>query len=130
MNDNIKRKNWNELKKGDTIYIITYHQATVQIQKYYVAEIREYGLNTRVTYGINEHFSSFTACSYYSRCKQSDAFYLWIATTTLEEAKKICNELVKQRIKDINGEIKTLNNKLQKWESFKKNIDNGVYIIK
>ena len=36
MNDNIKRKNWNELKKGDTIYIITYHQATVQIQKYYV----------------------------------------------------------------------------------------------
>lgn len=125
------RKTFGQVQKDDIIYTIVYHQATIQIFKKDVIDVSEWvkGLSVDIKYG-NCLSSHFCADKNSSRYGGTDYFWKWCVTTTLEEAKEICREMTDERIKSIKKEMRTLKGKLKKWENFKNNIDNGVYIIK
>lgn len=129
MENRIHRKTFGEVKEGDTIYTLTYSKATVIIHKLEVLNVKKVtGISVYITYSKPSYH--FYANVDVSRVVKSWNFSKWIATTTLEEAKEICREMTKKRIKDCKEEIKSLENRIKKWEQFKSQLNNDIYIIK
>ena len=129
MNNN-KRKTFCEVKPGDTIYTLSYNQAKVVIYKHIVTYTKVWTeISVRIGYGKASE-ANFIASNDKSRLVHSWDFSKWVATTTLEEAKNICREITQSRIKTIKSEIRSLNNKIKKWEDFEKSINEGNFIIK
>jgi translation initiation factor 2B subunit (eIF-2B alpha/beta/delta family) len=129
MENRIYKKPFGQVKEGDTIYTLTYSKATVIIHKLEVLNVKRVtGISVYITYSKpSYHFYANTDAS---RVVKSWNFSKWIATTTLEEAKEICREMTKKRIKDCKEEIKSLENRIKKWENFKSQLVNDIYIIK
>jgi translation initiation factor 2B subunit (eIF-2B alpha/beta/delta family) len=129
MENRIHRKPFGQVKEGDTIYTLTYSKATVIIHKLEVLNVKRVtGISVYITYSKPSYH--FYANVDVSRVVESWNFSKWIATTTLEEAKEICREMTKKRIKDCKEEIKSLENRIKKWEQFKSQLNNDIYIIK
>ena len=129
MQNIINRKPFGQVKEGDTIYTLTYSKATVIIHKLEVLNVKKVTeISVYITYSKPSYH--FYANADVSRVIKSWNFSKWIATTTLEEAKEICREMTEKRIKDCKEEIKSLENRIKKWEQFKTLLNNDIYIIK
>jgi len=129
MTENIqnKRKLWKDVKVGDTIYIVYFHQATTRIIKCEVTEIATIGKCIKVKTSETSHFYASPDTSY---SRESSYFWRSARLTTLEEAQKECKIMTENRIKEIKKEMATLKLKLFKWEGHKAALEEGVYNIK
>lgn len=130
MLNRIDKKPFGQVKKGDTIYSITYYQATVVIYKLEVTD-NPVSLNHNISVKIN-----FGKKYHICVCKESSCYFeryqfgKWVVTTTLEEAKEICREMTENKIKEHKKAIEAAKQKIKKWEQFKSRLNNDLYIIK
>lgn len=125
------KKPFGQVKKGDIIYSITYHQATVQIHKIEVTETKLWEnvgpSSIEIRFGDSSRLIVYT---HRSRKDETYQFGKWIVTTTLEEAKEICKEMAETKIMEHKKAIETAKERAKKWEQFKSQLDNNIYIIK
>jgi hypothetical protein len=129
MLNRVRRKPFGQVKKGDTIYSLTYSKATVVIHKLKVLEVEKDSPES-VTIRYSKPQYHFYAYSNVSRVTESWQFSKWVVTTTLEEAKEICREMTEDRIKECKEQIEILKNKIKKWEQYRTLLINDLYIIK
>ena len=123
------KKPFGQIEKGDTIYSLSHHQATIRIFKHTVTSVKECvkGVSVVVRFGKTGSIcQNIKETRYY----ESGLFWSYAVTTTLEEAKEICKEMTKKRIDSIKKEKRSLENKLLKWKNFEKDINEGIFIMK
>jgi hypothetical protein len=133
MENRINKKPFGQVQKGDMLYTLTYHQATIQICKVEVRAVERFKPSKYIDrYSADIRIGSSRICvdcketSYY----QTYEFGKWVVTTTLDEAKKICREMTENKIKEHKKAIEAAKQKIKKWEQFKTLLDNDLYIIK
>ena len=120
-------KKWKDLKVGDTVYFVSFHQATTHICKRTVQQVENIGSIVR--------FKTEGSCALYGYPDDSvkyESGYFWrtAIVTTLEGAKRECKRMTDRRIKEIKEEIKKANARLKKWEGHRAALDEEIYIIK
>ncbi len=133
MQNRFNRKTFGEVKEGDTIYTLTYYKATIQIGKFEVTEVEHFKpskyddiYSVKIKFQSSRIHVSCDRTSYYDTYE----FGKWVVTTTLDEAKEICREMTDNKIKEHKKAIKAAKQKIKKWEQFKSQLDNDIYIIK
>ena len=133
MENRIHRKPFGQVKPGDTLYTLTYYKATIQICKIEVTEVEHFKpskysdiYSAKIKFQSSHIYVSCDSTSYYDTYE----FGKWVVTTTLEEAKEICREMTEKKIKEHKKAIEAAKQKIKKWEKFKSQIDNDIYIIK
>ena len=122
-------KKWKDLKAGDTVYFVFFHQATTHICKHTVQQVENTGSLVRFK---TETEGSCAIYVYpdYSVKYESGYFWRTAIVTTLEGAKRECKRMTDRRIKEIKEEIKKANARLRKWEGHRAALEEEVYIIK
>ena len=133
MENRINKKPFGQIKKGDMLYTLSYYKATIQIRKIEVIEVEhfkpsKYGdiYSVKIKFQSSHIYVNYDSTSYYDTYE----FGKWVVTTTLDEAKEICHEMTEKKIKEHKKAIEAAKQKIKKWEQFKSQIDNDIYIIK
>lgn len=133
MQNIINRKSFGQVKPGDTLYTLTYYKATIQICKIEVTEVEHFKpskysdiYSADIIIGSSHIYVSCDSTRYYDTYE----FGKWVVTTTLDEAKEICRDMTEKKLKEHKKAIEAAKQKIKKWEQFKSQIDNGIYIIK
>ena len=133
MQNRINKKSFGQVKPGDTLYTLSYYKATIQIRKIEVTEVEYFKpskysdiYSAKIKFQSSHIYVSCDSTSYYDTYE----FGKWVVTTTLDEAKDICREMTEKKIKEHEKAIKAAKQKIKKWEQFKSQLDNDIYIIK
>ena len=121
------KKTFKDVKPGDTIYSVYFHQATTRITKLTVDSTEERCGKIKIFLKPSGYIYVSPKCSYE---RERDYFWRGAWFTTLEEAQKECKTMASNRIKELKEEIKKANFKLRKWEGHKAALDEGVFNIK
>ena len=126
MTNNMK-KTFKDVKPGDTIYSVYFHQATTRIAKLTVDNTEERCGRIKIFLKPSCHIYVSPEFSYKI---ERGIFWRGGWFTTLEEAQEECKTMASNRIKELKEEIKKANFKLRKWEGHKAALDEGVFNIK